>query len=122
MIDILYELMDQGLVDRDGRRCGRVDDIVVEDGFDRPPRVTALMAGGGAKSRHLWKPLHRLSLWLHIALGMHPPIEPVRIPWERVERVEADVFLDVSAAEAGLDRLNRAVAERFLRHLPGAGR
>ncbi len=120
MIDVLYELMDQGLVDSQGDRCGRVDDVVVEDGFDWPPRVVALLAGNGAKSRHLWPPIHRLSLWLHAALGIRPPIEPASIPWALVDRVEADVILNVTGDEAGLNGLNRAVADRFIGRIPGA--
>lgn len=120
MIDILYALMDQGLVDCRGDRCGRVDDVVVEEGFDRPPRVIALLAGSGAKSRHLWRPIHRLSVWLHVVLGVPPPIQPATIPWELVDRVEADVILSVTGDEAGLNRLNRAVAERFIGRIPGA--
>jgi hypothetical protein len=121
-MDLLYELMDQNLLDCHGERCGRVDDIVVEDGFDRPPRIVALLAGGGAKSRHLGRPLHWLSCWLHRLLGVPAPIEPAVIPWDLVARVAEDVWLKVPAKEAGLNRLNRAVAARIIGRLPGAYR
>jgi sporulation protein YlmC with PRC-barrel domain len=120
VIDILYELMDQGLVDSNGMRCGRVDDIVVDETAGHPPRVVALLAGGGAKSRQLWEPLHRVSLWLHALLGVPQPIEPAVIPWEMVERVEGDVFLKRPANDLGLNRLNRAAAERFIGRIPGS--
>jgi hypothetical protein len=121
-MDILYELMDQNLLDCHGERCGRVDDIVVEDGFDRPPRIVALLAGGGAKSRQLGRPLHWLSVWLHRALGVPAPIRPAVIPWDLVARVAEDVSLTVSAEDAGLNRLNHAVAARLIGRLPGAHR
>jgi hypothetical protein len=119
-MDLLYELMDQGLVDCNGERCGRVDDIEVEDCFDEPPRVTALLAGNGAKSRCLGRWAHRLSLWLHALLGQPRPICPVIIPWEQVDHVVADVVLKITADEAGLNGVNRAGADRFIRHIPGA--
>ena len=119
-MDILYELIDQNLLDSAGERGGRVDDVVVEDVFDRPARVVALLAGGGAKSRQLWEPLHRLSVWAHALLGIPRPVEPIVIPWERVERVDADVMLNCTVAELGLDRMNRAVAERLIGRIPGA--
>jgi sporulation protein YlmC with PRC-barrel domain len=122
MIDILSELMDQVIVDRNGERCGRVDDIVVEDVYDRPARVVALLAGGGAKSRQLGKWAHRLSVWLHRLLGVPPPIEPAYIPWSAVARVETDVTLKASADEAGLERVNEAVRRRFIGRIPGANR
>jgi sporulation protein YlmC with PRC-barrel domain len=120
MIDIEYELMDQGILDRDGDRCGRVDDVVVEEGFDRPPRVVALLSSGGAKSRRLGRLAHRLSRWLHRLAGMQPPIEPTCIPWEQVSRVDRDVLLNASADELGLNRLNEAVTRKWIRRLPGA--
>lgn len=119
-MDILYELMDQNLIDSDGERAGRVDDVVVEDVFDRPARIVALLAGGGAKSRQLWRPLHRLSLWAHALLGLPAPVRPIAVPWERVERVDNDVLLSCRAADLGLDRMNKAVAERLIGRIPGA--
>ena len=119
-MDILYKLMDQALIDSNGERCGRVDDIVVEDVFDRPARVVALLSGGGAKSQQLGRLVHRVSLWWQRILGMHGPVEPVRIPWDQVDRVEDDVMLKLPAAPLGLNALNRAVAERFIGRIPGA--
>jgi sporulation protein YlmC with PRC-barrel domain len=119
-MDILYDLMDQNVIDCNGERGGRVDDVVVEDVFGRPPRIVALLSGGGAKSRHLWRPLHRLSLWLHEVAGIPRPVEPVVIPWEEVAQVENDVILKRSADDLGLNRMNHAVAERLIGRIPGA--
>ena len=49
-MDLLYELMDQNIVDKQGERCGRVDDVLVEDVFDRPARVIGLSKPGTAVS------------------------------------------------------------------------
>lgn len=118
-MDVEYELLDKGLIDRDGERCGRVDDLEVENTFDRPPRVVAILAGGGAKSVHLWPWVHRLSLWLHRVLGLPEPVEPVVIPWEEVANTEIDVMLRVSGEEVGLERLNQVVADRLIGRIPG---
>jgi sporulation protein YlmC with PRC-barrel domain len=120
-MDTLYELMDQGIVDPNGERCGRVDDLEIEEGFDRAPRVTAILSGGGAKSRHMWRQVNRLSVWLHHVLGWKGEVAPARIPWEEVEKLDQDVHIRVSAGAAGLDRLNRSAAERIVKHIPGAG-
>jgi hypothetical protein len=119
-MDLMHELLDQGLCDRNGDRCGRVDDVEVEEEFDRPARVVAILSGGGVKSRWLGRWAHRFSIWLHKALGVPPPIEPARVAWEDVEEMNAHVTLKISAADAGLDRLNQAVAERIIGHIPGA--
>lgn len=119
-MDLLYKLMDQNLIDSRGERCGRVDDVVVEEVFDRPAKVLALLSGGGVKSRQLWGPLHRLTLWLHRLAGVRGPIAPAYILWDEVDRLENDVILKISAEEAGLDRLNRAMADRLIGRIPGA--
>ena len=120
-MNVMHEILNEGLVDASGDRCGRVDDVEVEDTFDRPPRIVAVIVGNGAKSRLLGRWPHRASLWIHRALGMKPPIEPVVIPWSKARIEEAHIRLSGSAHELGLDRLNRAVADRFIRRIPGAG-
>lgn len=118
-MDILYELMDQTLIDSTGTRCGRVDDIEVEDGFARPARVLALYSGGGATFAHGWRWLHRLVVWALGALGVERPVRPARVAWEQVERVERDVELRQPARDLGLGRLNRLAAERLIGRIPG---
>jgi hypothetical protein len=119
-MDILYDVMDQTLIDTAGTRCGRVDDIVIEDGFDRPPQVTALLVGGGVKAQHLWLPLRTLVHMLHRIVGMKGPMQPVEVPWEVVDHLDRDVCLKRSAHELGLDAVNAAVVARIIGRIPGA--
>jgi hypothetical protein len=119
-MDILYEVMDQTLVDSTGIHCGRVDDIAVEDRFDQPARVLALLSGGGAKTAHTWRWLRRLALWALGHTGLGRPVRPARIEWEHVERIDRDIFLNRPAHELGLNRLNEIVADRLIGRIPGA--
>lgn len=119
-MDILYKVMDQTVIDNTGTRCGRVDDIVVEDGFDRPPQVTALLVGGGVKAHHLWPPMRALIHMLHRMIGLQGPLKPITVPWDVVEHLERDVFLKCTARELGLDVVNAAVAARIISRIPGA--
>ena len=118
-MDLLYEVMDQTLVDNTGMRCGRVDDIVVEDGFERPARVIAVLSGGGAKSAHGWRWLHRGVLWALGHVGLSQPVQPARVEWDQVDRIERDVYLKRTAHDLGLNRLNEIVAERLIGRIPG---
>jgi hypothetical protein len=119
-MDILYKVMDQTLIDSTGTRCGRVDDIVVEDEFDRPPLVTALLAGGGVKAQQLWPPLRTLVHILYRMLGMQGPLKPATVPWDVVDHLDRDLFLKCTAYELGLDAVNTAVAARIIGRIPGA--
>jgi hypothetical protein len=121
-MNIEHDLLNLGLVDADGERCGRVDDVLVEDGFDRPARVTAILSGNGAMSRLIGRRALRVSVFLHRLLGLEPPIEPVEVPWGQVRRVGHDVRLRSRAGDLKLEQLNWAVARRFIGRIPGAGR
>jgi hypothetical protein len=118
-MDILYEIMDQTLVDKSGTRCGRVDDIVVEDGFERPVRVLAVLSDGGAKTAHSWPWLHQLVLWVLGHVGFGQPVQPTRVEWNQIDRIERDVYLKRAAHDLGLNRLNEIVAERLIGRIPG---
>ena len=94
---IVHRLLDEQLVDADGRRCGRVDDIELRG---TPPRVTALLVGSGLYPRRLPRRLRRLArriggpeIWGRTA---------VRIPWEEVDAIGATVKLRKKAEELGL--------------------
>jgi hypothetical protein len=120
-VKLVHTLLNEGLLDRNGDRCGRVDDIALEDTFERPARVTALISGPGAKTAHSRRWVRRISQAAHRLLGLRGPMEPSVIPWEDVDRIGTHVELTRAAAELGLDRLNHAVARRYIGRIPGAG-
>ena len=67
-------VLDHQLLDKDGRRCGKVDDLAIEE-----DRVVAIYAGRTASRR-------------------------VRIPWEEVATVDSAVRLKRAATDYGLGR------------------
>jgi hypothetical protein len=112
-IDLGLAVLDHQLLDRDGRRCGNVDDLAIEGGPGEPARVVALHSGPGA-----WRgrsgPLGRFAAW---AGGG----EVVRISWEEVVAVESHVRLRKTAAEYGLGRIDDRLRP-WISRIPGAER
>lgn len=103
-----HNILDHQLLDKDGRRCGNVDDIAIEDA-----KVLAILSGPGYwPARAGW--VGRLAGWVGGS-------KRVRIPWEEVTKVDSAVHLRKTATEYGLgkgdDRL-RPYVER----IPGADR
>jgi sporulation protein YlmC with PRC-barrel domain len=96
-IFIAHRLLDEQILDCDGKRCGRVDDIELQGS---PPRVSALLVGVGLYPRRLphWlrRPARRLSGPERWGANV------LRIPWEEVDRIEAAVHLRGKAEELGL--------------------
>ena len=56
-MDLVYRLLDEQLVDVDGRRCGRVDDLEFDGGPGEEPRLSAILTGSGAWHRRMPRPL-----------------------------------------------------------------
>jgi len=107
-IDIGLEVMDRQLLDKDGRRCGNVDDLAVEG-----DEVVAILVGPGYWAQRAgW--VGRLAGW--IGGGRR-----VRVPWSEVKNVSAGVELKRGATELGLGRGDDRLA-RYLGKVPGAGR
>ena len=111
-IDLGLGVLDHQLLDCDGRRCGKVDDLELDGVSDGEPRVVAILSGPPA-----WRHGGRLGrLAAAIARG-----GLVRVPWPEVEKIESDVHLRKNAGELRLgtgDDRARALVEK----IPGASR
>lgn len=94
--DLVGTILDQQVRDFIGRGMGMVDGLVLELRPGEAPRVSHIEMGGVTLARRLRNPLGR---WIAAAARRWGATrgEPVRIPWEKVKRVELDVELDVDA-------------------------
>ena len=111
--DIGLHVVDHQILDRNGRRCGNVDDIAIEGGAEETPEVVAILVGPGYwGARAGW--LGRLAGWI----GGNGK---VRVDWSEVETVDSAVRLKHDATSLGLgagdDRLRP-----YLEKIPGARR
>jgi sporulation protein YlmC with PRC-barrel domain len=96
-IFIAHRLLDEQILDSEGRRCGRVDDIELSGD---PPRITALLVGEGLYPRRLPQRLRGLA---RRAFGVERwGASAMRVPWEEVDEVNAAVHLRGKAEELGL--------------------
>jgi|SRR5919109_1942492 hypothetical protein len=113
MLDLVRDVLDKQLVDREGRPFGKVDGIVLEVRGDAPPRVVALEVGAATR-------LGRLPLWVSRWLRpLAKRARATRIPKEAVIAVAKDVRVDVDAARTPAWSFERWLAERVLARLPG---
>jgi len=117
------DVLDKEILDRDGFKGGKVDDLLLELRADGPPVVRALVTQHGALARLLPGPLTRLAWGLRrTILGFAPDLAPVEIAWRHVTRIDVTVHIDLTRADAGLMRSERAVWERLISRLPLARR
>jgi sporulation protein YlmC with PRC-barrel domain len=111
-LDLTYGVLDHQLVDSEGRRCGKVDELELEGKAGEDLRVVALLVGTGVWRGRLPAPFAGLA-------GRLFARKVVRVPWEVVETVEAAVHLGKTASELGLGRGDDRWRERIVR-IPGS--
>jgi len=114
--DLAYRLLDEQIVDVDGRRCGRVDDVELIGAAGEPLRLSGLLTGRGAYAARLPRRLR--------ALGRKLFGDDVRgatvqhVPWSQVDEMGATVRLLGRAIDLGLGREDRGLQRPFGR-IPG---
>lgn len=114
-------VLDRGLLDRDGRRCGKVDDLLLELEPGSEPRVVAVVTGPLAFAQALGRPWRAVAAVLHRLVGVTDP-RPVEVPWSSVDAIDVVVRLSVSRQEIGLEEPDAAVRRRIVSRIPGASR
>ncbi len=112
-LDLALGILDHQLLDRDGRRCGNVDDLAIEGGPGEDAEVVAILSGPG-----VWP--NRAGLLGRLA-GRIGGGGRVRVPWSEVAEVESHVLLKKRAADYGLGAGDDRVRP-FIERIPGANR
>jgi sporulation protein YlmC with PRC-barrel domain len=123
-MDLGKHVVDKEILDCQGRRAGKVDDLLLEIGEPSEhglpaPAVVAMLSGPLALARNLPRPLCWLMRQVYRLLGVADP-HPVEIPWERVSAIDVVVHTDIDRTAAGLTAVPDAVVRRVIGRLPGS--
>jgi sporulation protein YlmC with PRC-barrel domain len=117
------EVLDKEILDCNGFKGGKVDDLVVEMREGEAPVVKAIVTQQGALACHLGVTVARIDAWLREkVLGFGTDVKPVEIGWEHITRIDVTVHIDLDRTQANLMNSENAVWERWIRHLPFAQR
>lgn len=119
-MDLIRDVLDKRLIDREDCEMGRVDGLVMQFGVHSQPRITHIQIGGET----LWMRLHPVFATLATKLArMWGPkrAQPVRIPWSRVSTIGRDIKLDVKAKDTGAIDWEIWVARHIIERIPGGG-
>jgi sporulation protein YlmC with PRC-barrel domain len=115
---IVRDLLDQRVVDRNGREMGRVDGIVLEAGGPGPPRIVAIEIGISVAARRVRRFLGHWAAGLERALDIHQG-RPLRVPFACVLQIHDQVRVDLAANDSPATTLERRLRD-IVRSIPGA--
>lgn len=115
-------LLDRQLIDRDGRMCGKVDDLELDEIAGAEGLfVTAVLSGPGAllcRTGHL-----RAGMWMRRTVASVFPSgreDPVRIPVEHVADIGSHLTLALDATEMATSATERWFRDHVISHIPGS--
>jgi sporulation protein YlmC with PRC-barrel domain len=99
-MDLVYRVLDEQLIDVDGRRCGRVDDLEFAGELGEPLRLHAILSGSGTWHRRLPRPLRALGKRI-FGTGVSGR-DVIRVPWVQVDEISSVIHLKAKARDLGL--------------------
>ena len=109
-MDLVRDLLDKEVVDRNGREIGRVDSIVLEIRETAAPRVSAIEIGPAVLAYRVHPVLGRWMAAFEHAIGIDEG-RPLRIPFSDIidigDHVKVDVAFGETAAATLEARLRR---------------
>jgi hypothetical protein len=117
-MDLVHDLLDKPVLDRNGREMGRVDSVVLTVSDGEPPRVSAFEIGPAVLARRLSP---RLGRWLE-ALEHAFAIDagrPLRIPAGAVLGIHDHVSVDRAFGETAAATVEQRL-RRWVGSLPGS--
>ncbi|HZE09942.1 MAG TPA: hypothetical protein VE110_14425 [Gemmatimonadaceae bacterium] len=119
-MNLVRDVLDKKLLDKDDEEMGRVDGLVMHVGERSQPRITHIEIGGSTLGARLHPFFERLARRIGAAIGPKRR-EPVRIPWSRVLTAGKNIKLDVEAKDTGAVDWELWIAHHVIEHIPGSG-
>ena len=118
-MDLIREILDKQLVDRNEDRLGRVDGIVAELRAGAPPRIVQFELGFVPLARRVSLRLERLAMALHMRFAVRRSAR-YGIPWSLVTDVTSHhIQVDLTADETVAYDWERWLRRHFVRRLGG---
>jgi sporulation protein YlmC with PRC-barrel domain len=117
-VDIVRDLLDKPVVDRNGRAMGRVDAILLESRDGEPPRVAAILIGPAALASRLRPSLGHWWTRLEQRIGL-PPGRPARIDVSEIDQMGPRITMRLTVGETMVEAVEQRLRAWILK-IPGS--
>jgi sporulation protein YlmC with PRC-barrel domain len=118
-MDLVCDLLDSLVIDRNGREMGRVDGIVLEQRDGMPPLVSALEIGPSVLGYRLHPAIGRWIAGLEQAFGVADG-RPVRIPFSHILSIGTEIKVDLAIGQTAVGNIEERL-RALIGKIPGAG-
>jgi len=119
-MDLVRDVLDKQLVDRNGVKMGKVDSILAELQSDKPPRITGIEIGSIAMARRLGPWIERWASRIAAKLGGVRHSRPHHFPWSDIKDVGLDIEMKVDVRETHVFDWQDWLRDRVICRIPGA--
>lgn len=121
-MNLFREVMDKEIVDREGYKAGKVDDIVLELRPGKHPRVRAIVTGQGALAPLLGSTIARLTVWFQEQLLGRRHDQPSTIDWGHIRYIDVVVHIDLDRSQEAMIQTDQTIWQRWIKRIPFAER
>ncbi len=117
-MDVVRDVLDKSVVDRNGREMGRVDGILLDGPPDQPIRLAAILIGPAALGDRLHPALGRFVRRVEKWFGVDQN-RPTQIDFADIDDIGTKIRVRLTIGETAVDAVERRVRS-WIRGLPGA--
>src|SRR4051812_36523991 len=114
---LIRDVLDKQLIDRKGRRFGKVDGIVFELREGKPPRIFAVEIGAITLARRLHPMLEKWVRTVANKLGLSKA-EAYLIPFKKIRSFGKDITVDLDAERSAAFAVERWVRKHIVARIP----
>ena len=118
-MDVVRDVLDKPVADRNGREMGRVDGILLEPRGNQPPRLTAILIGPAALGDRVHPRLGQWIRKLERRFGL-PADRPAQIAFDAIDDVDPQmkVRLTIAVGETPVEAVEQRL-RAWISRLPG---
>jgi hypothetical protein len=116
-MNVVRDVLDQAVVDRNGRAMGRVDGVLLKVSPRCPPTLSAILIGPSVLGDRVHPLLGRAIGFLEQLLGLTG--RPTQIGFEHVKRIDPQITVDMAIGDTSVDALEHELRVLVSR-IPGA--
>ena len=115
---VVRDVLDQSVIDRNGREMGRVDGILIEQKPNEPAQLTAILIGPAALGDRLHPAVGRAVRRIEKSFGLDED-RPARVAFADIDEIETKIRLRLTISETAVAAVEQYLRSWLLR-LPGS--